>query len=121
MKHSVPVTWMTGECYWWCWRPRQTRKDLNRPVKGFVGVIGVFKRVFILRAAVVGGIGLIRPLPPLSPAGCGRIFQMDALGSTTTALLLGDGRQLSISNFRVRGLLGDLRASRTARGRWAWE
>ena len=54
------------------------------------------------------------------PTGCGRIFQMDALGSTTMAPLLGGGRQLSFSLPRVRGLLGDLWASLTARGRWAW-
>ena len=97
------------------------RKDLKRSVKGFVGVNGVFKRVFILWAAVVGGIRLIRPLTPLSPAGCGRIFQMDARGSTTTAPLLGDGCQLSFSCFQARGLLGNLGASLTARGRWALE
>ena len=73
--------------------------DEEGPEKGFIGVIGVLKCVFVLRVTVVGGIRLVRPLPPFSPAGCRRIFQTDALGSTTTAPLLGGSRQLSFSNF----------------------
>ena len=96
------------------------KKDLRKALKGFVGVIRVLKHVFVLRATVIGGIRLIRPFSLLSPAGCRRVFQMDALGSTTTVPLLGGGRQLSFSCSRVRGLLGDLRPSLTARGRWAW-
>ena len=93
----------------------------ERPVKGFVGVIGVLKCVFILRVTAIGGIRLIRLFSLLSPTRCRRIFQTDALGSTTAALLLGGGCQLGFSHFRVRGLLGNLPASLTARGRWAWE
>ena len=55
---------------------------------------------------VVGGIRLISPLPPLSPTGCRQIFQMDALGSTTTAPLLGGGHQSSFSHFRAKGPSG---------------
>ena len=91
----------------------------ERPIKGFVGVIGVLKCVFILQVTAIGGIRLIRSFSLLSPAGYGRIFQTVTLGSTTTAPLLGGGCQLSFSGFRARGLLGDLRASLTAGGRWA--
>ena len=92
----------------------------ERPVKGFIGVVGVLKCVFVLRATVVGGVRLTRPLLPLSPAKRRRIFQTDTLGSTTTVPLLRGGCQLSFSRFRARGLLGDLWASMTAGGRWAW-
>ena len=62
----------------------------------------------------------IRPFSLLSPARCRRIFQTDALGSTTMTPLLGGGRQLNFSHSQARGLLSDFQVSLTARGRWAW-